>query len=73
MVKEIFLNTEERYFDHLRNHSIVIGNALYKGRVRKMLAAYDKIGDKFEVVTTHPISDKQIAQRIKSGRWTYEE
>lgn len=51
----------------------MVSKVTYKGKLRKMLAAYDKIGDATEIITTHPISDKEINQRINSGRWIYEE
>lgn len=73
IIKEIFNNAKEFYWDNLRSHHIVIGKALYKRKVRKMLAAYDKIGDESEVITAHPIEDTEIMQRLASGRWIHEE
>lgn len=37
-----------------------------------MLVAYDKIGERVELITTHPITDSEINQRLESGRWKYE-
>lgn len=72
IVKEILDQSLEIYWDNLRNHSIVIGIANYQGKRRKVLAAYDKIGNIKEVITIHPITDKQIRSRLTSGRWNYE-
>lgn len=72
IVDEIFRNKRAEYYDNLRYHHIIIGKTIYKGKFRTMLAAYDKIGKILEVITTHPITDNQIQQRIESGRWTYE-
>ncbi len=69
IVKEIFDKAQERYFDNLRKRHIVIARVRYEGKLRKVLAAYDKIGKIVEVITVHPISDKQITQRLNSGRW----
>lgn len=73
LVKKVFDKNEESYFDNLRLHYIMVSSVLYKGRYRKVLAAYDKIGiDSIEVITIHPITDEQIKQRLNSGRWSYE-
>ncbi|MDP2632942.1 MAG: hypothetical protein Q8P25_04460 [Candidatus Curtissbacteria bacterium] len=73
LVKKVFDKNEESYFDNLRHHYIVVSSVLYKGRCRKVLAAYDKIGtDSIEVITIHPITDEQIKQGLNSGRWSYE-
>ena len=72
IVREIFKQSLENYWDNLRNRHIVIGKVLYQGKIRKVLAAYDKIEDTKEVVTIHPIKDEQIKQRLSSGRWKNE-
>jgi len=72
IVREIFNNAQEFYYDKLRKHHIVIGTTDYQGKRRKVLAAYDKINQSTEVITTHPITDKEIQARLESGRWTNE-
>ena len=71
-VENIFRKKEEYYWDNLRQHHVTIAKITYKGKLRKMLAAYDTIGDETEVITAHPITDAEIKQRLISGRWTYE-
>ncbi len=71
-VDSIFKKAEEFYWDNLRQHHIVISKVIYKDKLRKMLVAYDTIGDEIEVITTHPITDVEIKQRLISGRWIYE-
>ena len=72
LVKEVLENAEEFYFDNLRSHSIVIAKINYKGKLRKMLVSYDKIRLQFEVITIHPISEKDINQKVESKRWINE-
>lgn len=69
-VENIFKKTKEYYWDNLRRHHIIVSKITYKGKLRKMLAAYDTIGDEIEVVTTHPITNTEIKNRLISGRWT---
>lgn len=71
-IENIFKKGQEFYWDNLRQHHVVISKVTYKGRVRKMLAAYDTIRDETEVITAHPIKDAEIKQRLISGRWTHE-
>lgn len=72
IIKEIFDQSLENYWDNLRNHHIVIGRVNYQEKYRKVLAAYDKIENIKEVITIHPITDEQIKNRLASGRWSYE-
>lgn len=72
IVKEIFDNAQEYYWDTLRNHKIVVGTINYQEKRRKVLAAYDIIEKRVEVITMHPITDNQIKQRVATGRWQYE-
>ena len=72
LVKEIFTKNEEHYFDNLRRHYIVVSLLRYKDKMRKVLAAYDIIGEKAEVITIHPIEDEEIKIRLISGRWSHE-
>ena len=71
-MKKILEGADEFYWDTLRNHAIVVKTLVYKGKQRKVLAAYDTIDDTYEVITIHPITDEQIRQRVISGRWKYE-
>lgn len=72
IVREIFENGQENYWDELRSRHIVVATVVYKGKLRKVLAAYDRIGSRTEVVTIHPITDEEIQQKLKSGRWSHE-
>ncbi len=73
LVKTVFNNSKEYYWDNLRNHHIKVTSVHYKNRLRKVLLAYDKITtEKVELITLHPITDKEIKQRLGSGRWEYE-
>lgn len=73
LVKEVFEKAGEWYWDRLRKHHIAIAYVSYKGKRRKVLAAYDKIGENIEVITLHPITEEQIGQRVASRRWKHEE
>lgn len=72
IVQNIFDKSQDFYWDNLRNHHIAVGQVRYKGKLRKLLVAYDKIGGTIEFVTTHPITDEAISQRVTDGRWIYE-
>ena len=72
IVEKIFEKSEEFYWDNLRNRHVVVSKVKYKGKLRKMLAAYDTIEGRTEVVTTHPITDTEIKNRLIIGRWSYE-
>lgn len=73
MAREVFKKSKEYYWDALRNHHIKVAEVKYRDKLRKVLLAYDKIEDeRVELITLHPIADKEIQQRLDLGRWKYE-
>lgn len=72
IVRQIFSQTQEFFYDTLRKHHIVVSTVIYNRKPRKVLAAYDKIDQTAEIITIHPITDKEIEGRLESGRWIYE-
>jgi len=72
LVTKVIEKNEQAFWDNLRDRHIIVSKVIYKDKARHVLVAYDKIGKNIEVVTIHPISSKEIDQKIKSGRWTDE-
>lgn len=67
--KKIYLKSKRKYFDLGTNHYIAISRLIYSGRSRNMTISYDIIDKQIEIITIHPISDQEISNKIKSGRW----
>jgi hypothetical protein len=38
-----------------------------------MMIAYDRMPDHVEIVTIHPFTMEHIQERLRAGRWTYEQ
>lgn len=71
---KILEKPDERYFDTLKSCHIAIRKLKYKDKLRPMMVAYDIIGDEIQAITIHPENDKEVENRLKSGRWIkYEE
>ena len=73
LAKKIFKKPSKRYRDTLRGHNIVLGSIMIRFRRRNLIVAYDKIGDSIEFITIHFIRDKEITNKINSGRWKDEQ
>lgn len=73
LAKKIFKKSPKSYWDVLRGHNIVLGSIKIKDRRRNLIVAYDKIGDRIEFITIHFIRDKEITNKINSGRWKNEQ
>jgi len=54
-------------------HHIAVCQMKFKNRVRNLMVAYDRIGDTIEFITAHVIREKEIKNKIKSGRWKHEQ
>ena len=67
--KQIIESPEKEYFDTLAKRNIAIKKLLLEGKLRNMIVAYDKIRNNIEIVTIHVISNKEIWNKVKTGRW----
>lgn len=60
------------YIDKTSNHWVAVRNELYGGKVRPMVAVFDKIGTTITIITVYPTNEREIASRATRGRWIYE-
>lgn len=72
LARKIYNQASSILFDKLRNHHIAIAKLKVRGKRRKLMLAYDKINDTIEFITVHIIREKEIKNKIISGRWKYE-
>ena len=73
LIKEIYKKSSARYIDQLTDHHIVVCRITFQNRIRNLMVAYDRIGDTIEFVTTHVIREKEIKNKVNSGRWKHEQ
>ena len=71
--KKIYLKSKQKYFDLETNHHIAISRLIYSNKSRNIIISYDIIGQNIEIITVHPMSDKEIGNKIKSERWVKDE
>lgn len=68
-----YQKSEKRYWDNLRKHHVAIGTIKVDGRRRYLMLAYDKIGNEIEFITIHFIREREIQNKLNSGRWKNEQ
>ena len=83
LAKSIYLRATKRYFDTSTDHHVVIDKRKHLGKMRSIMVAYDAIirgekenyvseanliDDEIWFVTAYPLKDKEIENRVKSGR-----
>lgn len=71
--RRVYLNSTQRFFDTGTNHHIAIAKLEYAGKLKNLAVSYDIIGSQIELITIHPISDQEILNKVKIGRWTRDE
>lgn len=71
--KKIYLEARQKFFDTKTDHHITVSKLKYSGKLRSLVISYDIIGTNVEIVTIHPISDQEISNKTKSGRWVKNE
>jgi len=69
LVNDIYITSNEKYFDNVTRHQIAIKKIKYKEKTRDMVICYDEFKDRVEIITIHPLKTYQKIHRIKSGRW----
>ena len=67
-IEEIVKHSSERYRDTATDRQVVVGRC---GKTL-VLVPYEASGDKVTPVTVHATARRQIAFRVKSGRFVYE-
>ena len=72
MPERIYREAKERYYNHATFRHIAVMSVIYHRRRRKMMITYDAFPDRVEIVTIHPIENRQIREQVLAGRWTHE-
>lgn len=67
--KQIIESPEQNYFDTLAKRNIAIKKLFFEDKMRNIVVAYDIIKNEIEIVTIHVISDKEIENKVRIGRW----
>jgi len=67
--KKILENPEKEYFDSTTLHNISVKKLPYGEKIKHMVIAYDIIADTREIITVYPISESELSNKVKAGRW----
>ncbi len=66
---KILSQPDRQYIDTVTNHSIAVKKLAYNRKVRPMVVVYDIIESEMQVITIHPITDQEIANKLERRRW----
>lgn len=67
--EKVILKPDHKFFDSQSLHEVAIKYLQYKDKLRPMMVAYDIIGQEFQIITIHPITDQEIKNKLERGRW----
>lgn len=67
--KKIISKPDAQYIDTRTGYNIAMRRMKYNYKLRPMVVVYDIIGLEAQVITIHPISHKEINNKLKRGRW----
>jgi len=67
--QQIFEEAKERFVDTETGHTIAVSNVIIYGKRRDVMVAYNYEEGDVNLLTIHPLKEKQKENRIKSGRW----
>lgn len=69
---KIVEHSESIYFDILTRHWVAVKKEKYAGKLRPIVAIFDKVDADTVIITVYPSDENEINSRVKKGRWTYE-
>ncbi|OGK11656.1 hypothetical protein A2954_00440 [Candidatus Roizmanbacteria bacterium RIFCSPLOWO2_01_FULL_37_12] len=70
--KKIVKEAEKIYFDKETRHWIAVKEEKYTGKIRPIVAVFDKTNGDIEIITIFPNDINEVNSRIKRGRWIHE-
>ena len=73
MPERIYCESKQRYYNHHSLRHIAVLEVHYRRRRTLMMIAYDQFPDYVEILTLHPITKRQVQDRLRTGRWTHEQ
>lgn len=69
LAEQIYLQAELEYFDTFTGHDVVVAKIKHLGKTKNIMLAYDIIGHEITLITTYPLRENEIENRVKRGRW----
>ena len=69
LARGIYLEAQAKYFDNYTGHLVTVAKKKHAGTVKNLMLAYDIIGEEITAITTYPVKDQEIENRVKRGRW----
>lgn len=70
--QKIIKESNDIFYDNETGHWIAVREEKYAGKIRPMVAVFDKINSDIEIITVYPSDDREISTRVEKGRWIYE-
>lgn len=67
--KRIVEQPNQEYFDEFTKRNVAIKKLFLEEKMRNIVVAYDIIKNTIEIITIHVISDEEIGNKVRSGRW----
>lgn len=72
LAKKVYRNRKAELYDVIKHHCIVLSKQELFGKIRLLVVAFDRPGDRVELITLYPTDEQEVNNRIKTGRWIYE-
>lgn len=66
---KILSKPDARFIDSVTNYKIAVRSLMYNFKIRPMVVVYDIIKSEIQIITIHPISSREIANKLKRERW----
>lgn len=67
--RKILSKPDFQFIDAVTGYKIAVKNLKYNFKARPMVVVYDIIESVIQVITIHPISNQEIDNKLKRGRW----
>ena len=65
----ILQEPEKLYFDTITRRFIAVKKLNYLTKIKNIVVVYDIIEETNKIITIYPISESELKNKLKSGRW----
>lgn len=73
LARKVYQDREFTLYDTVKNHYIALSKQRLFAKMRLLVVAFDKSIDHVELITLYPTTDREVTNKINSGRWKHEE
>ena len=67
---KVIREAQGEYLDTETGYRIALAEVPYRKGRHLMMVAFDEVGEEITAITIHPLEERDVESKLKTGRWT---